>query len=177
MTTPARCLVCRAGSTRQDMVAALWSEGMTAKGIAAQMADAGWNLTANVILGHLKEHVDGAAGRKPPAMRDHRDAAIFVRDRIMDRLQEEPTRQVVGKDGEIEEVPFDILDKDLQPALNSMLKAESIIQKRSANETKVGVLLLMLGGDDGRGFLAPPQLTAGPDDSDIEFEGEAVEVE
>lgn len=175
---PPDCKICRAPNRRR-LIEADWADGVSAVGIAATMVDAGWPITSQTILKHLKEHAGpGAASRQPPDL-PKRDAAIFFRDRIMDAIEEaEKTpklRAVKNSEGgwDTEEVPFDILDKDLQGAIGTALKAESIIQKREAGPgAKVGLFVLMLGGADGKHMLAPLSLASGEDI----FEGEAVEV-
>lgn len=183
-----RCKICREPERRR-LIEADWSAGMSAVGIAARMTAAGWQITGPTVLRHLKEHAGpGAATRLPPAL-PKRDAAVFIRDRIMDRLEalesEGKPRQVLVKDGDgdmvLTDIPFDILDKDLQPAIGSMLKAQDTVDKRerTASKTQVGLLLLMLGIDPnggGPGPLAPASLTAG-EDNEFVIEGEFSEVE
>jgi hypothetical protein len=171
------CKICRAPGRRR-LIEADWADGMSAVGIAKAMTDNGWPITSTTVLKHLKEHAGPeAAIRVPPAL-SKRDAAVWVRDRIMDKVEEieQGTRTVITKDGEMVEVPFDILDKELQPALGSMLKAQAILDKREANQTsaKISLFGLMLGITDGGGDgrFAPLELSSGEEDEN-EIEGTA----
>lgn len=165
MTVTPDCKVCRAPNRRR-LIEADWADGMTAAGISKVMKDAGWPISAETILKHLKEHVEGAAVRLPPTI-SKRDASILIKDAILDRLEELQaggTRQVLvkGPDGgmEVQELEFDIMDKDLQAALGTALKAEAIQVKKDDNQTKrkIDLFQLMLGGADGKGMLAPMDL-------------------
>lgn len=179
------CKICRAPNRRR-LIEADWADGMSAEGISKAMADAGWSITSQTVLRHLKEHAGPEAGIRVPPKLAKRDAAAFVRDRVMERVMElesddGPKRlvPVKGEGGATEyvEVEFDILDKDLQPALSSMLKAQAILDKREAvkENRKIDLFLLMLGGADGKGMLAPLALTAGDDDDIIEGEARVIE--
>lgn len=171
------CKVCRAPNRRR-LIEADWADGMTATGIAKTMTDAGWKVSPETILKHLKEHAGPGASVRAPVTVAKRDAAIFVRDRMMDELErrEAKARREAEELGEEPDEAFSLLSKDLQPALGTMLKAQGELDKRDRSKEKqqVGLLLLMLGVDPsggGPGPLAPLELTAGEDESDIIIEG------
>jgi len=167
------CKVCR-HPNRRRLIEADWADGMSAVGIAKVMEDSGWPITSSTILKHLKEHAGPEAAIRLPPRLAKRDANVFVRDRIMDRIEELEAGDVkrlvpVRENGEtvFVEQDFDILDPTLQPALNTMVKAQGNIDKveTSKGKMKVDLFIAMLGGagDDG---LAPLALSAGGDDDD-----------
>jgi hypothetical protein len=179
LTTTIACKVCRAPNRRR-LIEADWADGMSATGISKVMKDAGWPINADTILKHLKEHVEGAAVRLPPKIAP-RDASVIIKNAVLDRLEElqkgegaKLMRQIKGPDGmEWVEVEFDIMDKDLQPALKTALAAETIDVKKADNQAKrkIDLFQLMLGGAGGKHMLAPPELIG-----DGSIEGEFVEV-
>jgi hypothetical protein len=168
MTDPSRCKVCKEPE-RARLIEADWAGGMSAVGIAARLKDAGWPIAASAVLRHL-HHVPGAHNRTNtpiPVGMTKRDAALFVRDRIMDEL--EVMEDDVDPAGESK---LNILSKDLQPALGSMLRAQDIIDKRETREKnkKISLFVLMLGGPDGKNALAPLELSSGEDVIEGEFD-------
>lgn len=180
MTTETNCKICRMPGRRR-LIEADWAAGMSAVGIAANMTDSGWAITSGTVIKHLKEHAGPEAAIRVPPTLKKRDAAVFFRERIMDRIEELETgdgpKQMIavrGPEGiEYVEKDFDILDKDLQPAINTALKAETQIEAREARKDakQIGLLVLMLGGAGSDG-LAPEELSDG-----MVIDGEATEVE
>ncbi len=83
-------------------------------------------------------------------------------DRV-EKLEAGEERKAIDKEGNLVSVPFDILDKDLQPALSTALRAEAAIETReNRKEAKqIGLFILMLGGADGLNALAPLELSDG----------------
>lgn len=174
MTELVDCKVCR-HPNRRRLIEADWADGMSAVGISKVMNDAGWPITSQTILKHLKEHAGPEAAIRVPPKLTKRDANVFVRDRIMDRVEElergDSKRLIpVKQDGEtiFIEADFDILDPTLQPALNTMVKAQGNIDKVEVTKgkMKMDLFIAMLGGAGGDGGLAPLELTDGDEDED-----------
>jgi len=177
------CVICKAGE-RARLIEADWASGMSAKGIAIRMTEAGWPITGPTVLNHLKKHVPLAATRQnTPVGMSRRDTTVFIQDRILGEieLRERAFRTALEEAGDDEDAIKEvmrhrpnILDKDLQPALNTALKAEAIIVKREDNtaKRKIDLFQLMLGGADGKGALAPQALIGAGDDA---IEGEFTE--
>lgn len=164
MTTDPKCAICRKADLRR-----LIELGWNAKMSAVDMAAVFGNIPSSVaILKHLHEHVDeGAAIRNIPVPN-----ARPMRERVMDiqRLQvEEIERRLTiaqekaawarenGHPEADQSDWFDLLDKDTQQAISTILKAQGLTDKRevSTASLKVDVFRLMLGGNGG---LAPPRL-------------------
>lgn len=167
--TSTRCKICREPERRR-LIEADWAGGMSAVGIARRMTDAGWQLGSETVLKHLKEHAGpGAATRQPPNL-SKRDIAVIVQERTVDWLEREDEQGVkVGPDHP--------LWKDaLAPGLAAQKIIDTRQQKADDNKLKFVMAQLLLGGPGG-GMFAPPQLTAGEDESEDIYEGEAVEVE
>ena len=144
---------------RARLIEADWADGKSAPYIAAEMEAGGWKVTPATILKHLK-HVPGAATRKNvpiPAGLRGRDAAEYIKNRILDAVDsvENRLRSEAEAEGKTYSGEF-ILDKDLQPALGTALKAEGIKIKREdvASKRQIGLFQLMLGN----GGKAPPHL-------------------
>jgi hypothetical protein len=183
------CVICRAPE-RARLIEADWAGGLSATAIAATMTEAGWPITAATVLSHLKKHVPYAATRQNvPAGLSRRDTTVFIQTRILDEveLREKAFRMALEEAGDNEEAIKEamrnrpnILDKDIQPALNTALKAEAIIVKREDNTArrKIDLFQLMLGGADGKGMLAPQGLIgSGQEEEDEDAtEGEFEEV-
>lgn len=181
--TPRRCAICLKPDLRR-MVELAWNGKMSAPAISAVFGNIPSQAT---ILKHLNEHVDdGAASRAIPV-----PEARTMRERVTDVqrvLIEEFERRIVnaqeraawwnahpleadGWEPRDWSYYFDVLDKDLQSSVNSIMKMQGLTDKREIGKAQVGVDLakLMLGGGDG---LAPRRLTAGRDESDEPVEGE-----
>jgi hypothetical protein len=176
------CKICRAPNRRR-LVEADWADGISAEGIARTMREAGWPLSSATVLKHLKEHTPGAATREP-VKAGKRDAAIFLQNRLMDEIERREELVLIEEETTGEKVPdhrrLDILDKDLQPALATILRAQALINTREkAKGPRAGMMLLMLGVSPdglGPGALAPLELSSGEEDDDI-IDGEAIEVD
>ena len=170
------CMICQEPE-RARLIEADWVGGMTAAGIATRMTAAGWPIVGGTVLNHLKKHVKDAATRSNvPAGLGRRDAAVFIRDRILDEVErrEQAFRMAVEDgmpDDVIDTLRPDILDKDLQPALNTAIKAEAVVAKRedSQSKRKIDLFKLMLGDAGG---LAPKGLIG----DGLTIEGEFEEV-
>lgn len=138
------------------------NKGLTYRAIAAGLAAAGGSLDPKVVSRHREAHwvkpVDPDAP-KPTS----RDLAIMVRDKVADAVSETSGEAIL------------LMGKELAPALNAGLKAQTILDRRDATERKLGIaagalsLQAWLAGLGER--LPPPEL----DDGNT-IEGEAVEV-
>jgi hypothetical protein len=152
---------------------------MSAPQIATAMA---MQFSASQMLKHLHEHVDEGAGIRAIPVPDARP----VRERVLElqRMQlDEVERRITmaqeaaayARDHDNPTADwsdfFDLLAKDNQQAISSILKAQGLEDKRTSKEidTKVDIYRMMLGGGDG---LAPARLI---ESGDV-IEGEVVDV-
>lgn len=193
-TTDPNCPICKRPGRRR-IIDADASDGLTPAAIAAAMRDTGWALTAADVTAHITLH--GSIGKPRSGAARRRDAALTLRERMMDALESrieaaeeravEATAECQRGEHDDDEHPryrkhtarvheasefFDILDKNLQSALGTVIKAQTVEEKRVATEgkRKIDLFKLMMGNtDDG---LAPRDLIG-----DGIIEGEAVEVE
>lgn len=184
MTVNVRCIVCKNTDMRR-----LIELGWNAKMSAADLAHAfGGVPNHSIILRHLKEHAEGAWNReiavedaRPIRTRvlDIQRAQIEAIERRMAVAQQmaddynETFRDQEGYDpmqGQ-PEFYFNILHKDMQSAISSILKAQGLTDKREmkADANKIDLFRLMIGD---RGGLAP----AGLIDDGMTVEGVVVEV-
>lgn len=179
MTTDARCVICRKPDVRR-LAELGWNAKMSAPQIATGMA---LQFTGTQFLKHLRDHVDSGAGNRAIPVEDAR----AVKDRVLElqRMQlDEIERRIAmaqewaafarenGNENADWSDQFDILDKDNQAAIASILKAQGLTDKREQGPSmKVDIYKLMTGGGDG---LAPKRLIAG-DDPDV-VEGEVKDV-
>ena len=177
MSTDSRCVICRKPDVRR--IAELgWNAKMSAPEVATAMA---LQFTAAQFLKHLHEHADNASTRDIPV-----ENSRPIRDRVADlqklQLDEIERRITMAQEWAVAareagnpnadwSDQFDLLDKDHQQAVASILKAQSLTDKRELGDktVKVDMFRLMLGGGDG---LAPKALIESGDT----IEGEAVDV-
>ena len=155
------CKICD-NPGRARLIEADWAAKRSAVAIAKDMTANGWPITDATVLKHLK-HVPGAHNRtnEPlPSLGPKRatDGVEFVKGKLLDAIIAKERR--LRKAAEIEGEDFDgefMLDKDLQPALNTILKSEGIKIKReeAASKRQIGLFMLMLGKSGG---LAPAGL-------------------
>lgn len=162
MTGP-RCSVCSAG-----IALVRWVDGApepSAAALSRQAQALGMDLSPERINTHRKHRKE--EGVTAPA-KTKRDAAIFIRDKMMEKLEAldaEPTED--GKDNLV------ILHKDFQPAVNSMLKAQSLLDSREKAQKGGGsaelafAILRMLRGE------SPEPLAL---DDGMTIDGEAVDL-
>jgi hypothetical protein len=183
MTTDSRCVICRKPDVRR-MAELGWNAKMSAPQIATAMA---LQFTAAQFLKHLRDHVESGAGMRAIPVEDARP----VKDRVLElqrmQLDEIERRIAMAQEQAVEwntamanvegfesrdwSYYFDLLDKDNQAAISSILKAQGLSDKREAGpSTKVDIFRLMMGGGDG---LAPKRLIEGDGET---IEGEAVDV-
>lgn len=162
-----KCKICDDKVARRAVDEEL-SKGMSYAAVARLMTLRGFPVTDKTVSDHRQHSVPlpppGVVSRK-------RDAAILLLDRMVSAVESLP----VPPDGG----PDPILDKHLQPALQTALKAQSLIDRREArtDDRKVAFQLQVLLAGGPAGLLAPPELIdSDTDDDDLVIEGEAVEV-
>jgi hypothetical protein len=143
MTIAAKCLVCR-NADRRRLIEAGWNAGMGAETVARVIAAEG--LSGAVILKHIKEHGEGDGNMRALVVEPDRP----MRDRVLDiqraQVDEVERRIALAKqraieingehEGETDWEPrdwsyyFDILHKDAQAAIASILKTQGLADKR-----------------------------------------------
>lgn len=175
MVIAVRCKVCSNADTRR-MVELGWNAKMNAVDISHGLEAA---IGPTAILKHLKEHSESGMNREIPV-----EQAVPLRDRVyaIQKLQiEEIERRVAlaqQKASEMSELSgqhhdwsefFDVLDKDMQQAVGSILKAQAGQDKHES--TKAGLKIDLFRALSAHG-KAPTALIG-----DGIIEGEAVEVE
>lgn len=184
MSTDERCAICRNVDRRR-----LIELGWNAKMNAAQIAACFGNIpSAAAILKHLNEHVDeGTYARVIPVSdaKPLRARALAIQEMQVAEIERRITmaqEKAAAMNDLNKDLPgyepldwshfFDILDKDMQAAVSSILKAVGLQDKREMGKAQVGadIARIMLGAGGG---LAPKRLSAG-DDGPIE--GEARDV-
>lgn len=180
MTIDARCLVCK-NPDRRRLVELGWNGGMSAEAIARVLDQKGTG--AGVILKHLKEHADGDGNARAVEVAPELPAAERVANLQRLQLDEVERRIELAKakadrmnaehatDPDWHPVDwsdfFDILGKDGQSAIGSILKAQGLKDKREMKEKdlKLGLFEAM-----ARSGLAPkgttPALPTGDPDAD-----------
>lgn len=139
--------------------------------------------TAQHIQKHLEEHRgDGLEDRNIPVLdaKSMRERVSALQLRMVNEFerrlafadQRAAEARAAGNPDADPSTWFDILDKDVQSAMASILKMEAQRDKREMGKAAIGVDIakLMLGGGDG---LAPKRLTGGVEDV---IEGVGVEV-
>lgn len=190
--TDPTCAICKRPGRRR-IVDADASDGIAPAAIAAAMRDVGWALTAAQVATHITLH--GSVTKPKSAASRKRDAALTLRERMMDALEGrieaaeekavEATEECRRGEHDVDDHPryrkhgpkthessefFDILNKDLQSALGTVIKAQTVEEKRVATEgkRKIDLFRLMMGPGDG---LAPSGLIG---DGSIEGDFEEV---
>lgn len=159
------CSICKAGVSIARYVDA--SPDLSAAALSRQAAAVGMDLSAERILTHRKHRAEEEPAR---IAKTGKDFAALMRDRIADAVE-----QIKPKEKEDGTVGLDpILHKDFQPAIQSGLKAQAIIDNREKAAAKKGnaelafAIIAMLSG---RGTPVA-ELEDG-----MTVEGEAVEVD
>lgn len=182
MTIEAKCLVCR-NPDRRRAVELMWNGGMSAPAISRVLADD--NLPHPAVLRHLKQHADGDGNARAIVVEPERPARERVL--ALQRLQlDEVERRIelakawademnrnrqLIRDAQVlagmppDDLPdvdwsdrFDVLGKDGQSAINSILKAQSLSDRRdkATGELKLGLFEAMANAG-----LAPKALSGG----------------
>lgn len=171
----AYCKICK-NKDLATLISLGWNGKMSATAISGVL---GGKPTADAITKHLKEDVPGAWHReivveaKPLRQRVY-DLQRMQIDEIERRIavaeEKAAAQRELGREDADWSEYFDILDKDMQSAIGSILKAQGLADKNENAKVaqKIDMFRLMLGADGG---LAPPELTDG-----MTVEGEAVEV-
>jgi hypothetical protein len=178
MTTSPNCYICRKPDVRR-LVELGWNAKMSAPQISTAMAA---QFSATTILKHLHEHVEEGAGIRAIPIEDARPMSARVAE--LQRMQlDEIERRITmaqewaayareqGNPDADWSQRYDLLDKDNQAAIASIIKAQAVGDKRESkqNDQKVDLIRMMLGGGDG---LAPKHLI----EDGLTVEGVAVEV-
>lgn len=167
MTIAEKCSICRTPTQRQ-VIALAHNEGMRAQDIAAAFHS---DPSVAVIRRHLQKHDEGGRGRHIPVV------VTSMRERVYDiqRLQvEEIERRVEAAQAKAEEWSklsemegweprdwsyyFDILSKDMQAAVASIIKTQGLADKRekAQGDLKLGLFEAMANAG-----LAPKALVGG----------------
>lgn len=138
------CKVCD-DREANEAAAMLQKKGFSAAGVARTLTYGGFKVGDPTIVEHFKhaKPVVPEALKLPP-----RDAAIFVRDKLMDRVESMDVTDVDGIG-----LSFDITDKDLQPALKTMLTAQRDLDRRvgktSNQQTQIAIAFILSGAKGG----------------------------
>lgn len=177
MTTSARCAVCKNSDMRR-----LIELGWNAKMSCPDLAHAFGNVpSASVILRHLKEHTEGGSTRSIEV-----EDARPMRDRVLaiqrEQIEAIERQLAIAEDKALEYRTdhqedddydparadpswyFDILSKDMQAAVSSILKAQGLTDKREATKTGAAVdMFRLLAGKE------PPKHLIGDGATEGEF--------
>jgi hypothetical protein len=108
-------------------------------GISRQLAEFSDNPPSPEVLGRHRKHYVPVIPKEQRQTK--RDAAAIIKGRVLDALEARPDRagQWVGEGADKTWLPAsDILDKDLQPALNTALGAQKIEDAREKVKSKQG---------------------------------------
>lgn len=165
-----RCMICSDTTARRAIDEEL-AKGMTGAGLARLMTLRGFEVSPNVVNEHNKHRTP----EPPPGARlVARDAAIFVRDAQMKALQ---TLVDLPNPTDPDLPNLTILQKDLQPAVKSMLTAQRDLDKRvgKTNDQKTRVAVAMLLSGAHGGLSAVPEYLQIDDGRTIEGEFEEVD--
>ena len=172
MTIDARCIVCK-NPDRRRLIELGWNGGMGAETISRVLGD---SPSGKTILNHLKEHADGDGNGRVIEVAPE----LPVRDRVLalQRMQlDEVERRIAlakvkadlmnaehGDDPTWNPVDWshfhDILGKDMQAAIGSILKTQGLSDKRekAQGDLKLGLFEAMTNAG-----LAPAKLVGGKD--------------
>lgn len=177
MTIDARCLVCK-NADRRRLIELGWNGGMSAEAISGAI---GGSPTGPVILRHLKQHTDGLGATRsvevePELPAKERVLALqkLQLDEVERRIALAKQRALLMNDEHKDDEDwtpvdwsdfFDVLGKDGQSAIGSILKAQGLTDKRDAktSELKLGLFEAMT-----KAGLAPAAISGklgpGPED-------------
>lgn len=182
MTIDARCTVCK-NPDRRRAIELMWNGSMSAEAISRVLGGSPGNAA---ILNHLKRHADGDGNARAVVVEPEKP----VRERILDlqrlQLDEIERRMALAKqradmlnnahkdDEDWQDVDwsdmYDILSKDAQAAINTILKSQGLTDKRELKEKdlKLGLFEAMsragLAPKSISGAPAAPELPSGADD-------------
>lgn len=174
MTIDARCLVCR-NPDRRRAVELMWNGGMSQAAIVRVLDTDG--IASATITRHLKEHSEGDGNARAVVIEPEkpvRERVMALRTMQLDEIErrielakqkaEEMNRnreKITNDDGTpLEPIDWshfvDILGKDFQAAISSILKSQGLDDKRekATNDTKLGLFEAM-----ARAGLAPKALS------------------
>ena len=119
-------------------------QGVSASLIARTLTLGGWPVTAPTVGKHKAHYTRGV---NPDLKPSRRDAAIIIKGRILDALEEVEERPGTWMDDDEGHRVYvkggSILDKDLQPALGTALKAQALEDRREAAKSKGGAVQVL----------------------------------
>lgn len=159
------CKICQDPNIR--LLAELgWNAKMSTPAIAKAMGD---QFAPATLMHHLKLHVEGGEHReiRPDDVSALRARVFAIQQLQIDEVERRWERaqraaefwnaHAEPDDHRDPSFYFDILDKNLQSAIGSIIKSQGVAEKAKAAEAdqKIDMFRLMLGGGDG---LAPKQL-------------------
>lgn len=166
MTIDIKCAVCKQPLLRK-LIELGYNAGMTPVELSTAIHG---DVSTAVVTKHLKQHAEGSSGRSIPVL------ITPMRERVYDiqRLQVEEIERrvelaqqaaelwnatqlnVQGFESRDWSYYFDILGKDIQAAVGSILKTQGIADKRdkSQGELKLGLFEAMVGAG-----LAPKSIS------------------
>lgn len=187
MTIDVRCSVCK-NPDRRRVVELAWNGGMGAETISRVVP----GVTGAAILKHLKQHSDGDGNIRAvdvAPVKTARERVLALQEMQLNEVERriELAKQraaelnaVIDKHREsgvegADEIPYhdwseftDILGKDMQSAISSILKAQGLTDKRekATADLKLGLFEAMTRGGGLApksliGGVIPPQLTEG----------------
>lgn len=188
MKTYPKCTVCR-NADRRRLIEAGWNAGMGAETIARVLDER--DIAGGAIMRHLKEHSEGDGNARLVEV----EPDLPMRDRVYNiqkmQVDEIERRMAIAKtraddmnrarenltDAEGNPYPkvdwsdfYDILNKDAQAAIGSILKTQGLVDKRekAQGDLKLGLFEAManagLAPKAISGGRAPLQLTEGETD-------------
>ena len=148
-------------------------QGLSCLLISQTLTLGGWAVAAPTVSRHKLHYTRGV---NPDLKPSRRDAAIIIKNRVLDALElveERPGEWLTDAEGNrVYMKGGSILDKDLQPALGTALKAQALEDKRELAKAKGGavqVLTALLAALRGEPVLLL-------EDGNM-IEGDAVEVD
>ncbi len=172
MTISAKCTVCK-NADRRRLIELAWNGGMEPQIISNLLEG---TPTPGVIAKHLNEHTDGDNLTRTivvAPVRPARERVLALQTLQLDEVErrlalaiQRATDINAMHEGEEDWEPrdwsdyFDILSKDMQAAVSSILKSQGISDKR---EKAVGDLKLGLFEAMANAGLAPKSLVSGTD--------------
>lgn len=182
MTTSSRCVIC-GNSNMRRLIELGWNNKMSTPALVSAF---GGVPSSSQIVKHLKEHTEGAWGRNidVPETRPIRLRVLAIQEAQIEAIERQlfiAQERAANYNEEFRGTPdydpalgqpewyFNLLSKDMQAAISSILKAQGLTDKRElkTDANRIDMFRLMAGGKAPAGLIAsgPPII-----------EGEAVEV-
>ncbi len=110
-------------------------QNITYATIARTLALGGSPVSADVVSKHAKHRVPSV---NPDVKATKRDAALIIKGKVLDALESKESNP-----------DFDILDKELQPALKTALAAQALEDKREQKKVTQNFWLNLYTGQQG----------------------------